>query len=216
MAGRKVATVSLAGQRLDVVVVEVGAVVDRGGAQLDREPHPGPRAELVAVHPQPEAGAAAGLEHRPRLVGVEGAALAEDVDPAAVRRAGRRASSPQTRSTYSSARPSYSGGTTWAPRKVTSSVSSAATSQRRCSVVDVEPVARLDLDVGDARAPSASARRAPGERDAARRSSAARVASVVDADAARLVRRARHARRELLGRGRRRRRGGCGCRRSPG
>ena len=46
------------------------------------------RAELVAVHAQAEARGAAGLEHRARLVGVEGAALAEDVDPARVRRAG--------------------------------------------------------------------------------------------------------------------------------
>ena len=51
------------------------------------------------------------------------------------RASGRQASSisPQTSSTYSSARPSYSGGTAWAPRNVTSSVNSPATAHRRRS-----------------------------------------------------------------------------------
>ena len=63
-------------------------MVDGGRSQLDRQPHARPRAELVAVHAQPEPGGAAGLEHRARLVLVERAVLAEDVDPARVRRAG--------------------------------------------------------------------------------------------------------------------------------
>ena len=40
------------------------------------------------MHAQAEPGLAARLQHGPRLVGVEGAPLAEDVDPAGVRRAG--------------------------------------------------------------------------------------------------------------------------------
>ena len=63
-------------------------MVDRGGAELDREPHARARPELVAVDAQPEPGGAAGLEHGARLVGVERALLAEDVDPAGERRAG--------------------------------------------------------------------------------------------------------------------------------
>ena len=51
--------------------VEVGAVVDRRRAQLDRELHAGPEPELVAVHAQAEARVAARLEHGARLVGVE-------------------------------------------------------------------------------------------------------------------------------------------------
>ena len=62
-------------------------MVGRRGAELDAELHAGAGAELVGVDAQPEAGRAAGLEHRARLVGVERAALAEHVDPARVRRA---------------------------------------------------------------------------------------------------------------------------------
>ena len=64
VAGRKVATVLAAGQRLDVGVVEVGAVIDRGGSHLDRQPDAGSGAELVAMHPQAEPGRRAGVEHR--------------------------------------------------------------------------------------------------------------------------------------------------------
>ena len=46
---------SLAGEGVDVVVGQVGAVVDRGRAHLDREPHARAEAELVAVHAQAEA-----------------------------------------------------------------------------------------------------------------------------------------------------------------
>ena len=72
------------GERRDVVVGEIGAVVDRCGADLDRELHAWARAELIAVHPQSESGGPAGLQdHRAGLLDVEGPALAEDVDPAA-------------------------------------------------------------------------------------------------------------------------------------
>ncbi len=113
-------------------------MVDRGGAELDREPHARARAELVAVHAQAEPGGAARLEHRARLLGVERAVLAEDVDPARVRRA-RRSMSPQHERDVVVGRPSYSAGTTCAPRNVTSSVSRAATSQERRSVSTSSP-----------------------------------------------------------------------------
>jgi hypothetical protein len=63
-------------------------VVHRRRPHLDRELHPRTEAELVAVHAQAEARGAARLEHGARLVGVEGALLAEDVDPARERAAG--------------------------------------------------------------------------------------------------------------------------------
>ena len=50
--------------------------------------HARPATELVGVDAQAEPGVAARGEHRPGLVGVERAALAEDVDPAGERRAG--------------------------------------------------------------------------------------------------------------------------------
>ena len=74
-------------------------MVHGGGAELDREPHARPRAELVAVHAQAEAGGAPGLEHRTRLLRVERSALAEDVDPARVRRAQAASISVHTSST---------------------------------------------------------------------------------------------------------------------
>ena len=83
---------SLAGQRVDVVVRQVGAVVGRRAPELDGELHPGTVAELVGVEPQPEPGGAAGLQHGAALVGVERSALAERVDPTGVRRALRPAS----------------------------------------------------------------------------------------------------------------------------
>ena len=48
--GSRVATVSRAGQRVDVGVGQVGAVVGAGRAELDRELHARPGAELVGVH----------------------------------------------------------------------------------------------------------------------------------------------------------------------
>ena len=59
-------------------------MVDRCGPHLDRDPNAVAGPELVAVDAQPESGVAARREHRTRLLGVEGAALAEDVDPAGV------------------------------------------------------------------------------------------------------------------------------------
>ena len=52
--GSSVATVSRAGERGDVVVVEVRAVVDGCRAQRDREPHALAEPELVAVHARQE------------------------------------------------------------------------------------------------------------------------------------------------------------------
>ena len=77
-----------AGERLDVGVGEVGAVVDAGRAELDRELDARALAQLVAVHAQLQPRLPPGLEHPARLLAVEGVRarrLAEDVDPPRVR-----------------------------------------------------------------------------------------------------------------------------------
>ena len=71
-----------AGERVDVSVGEVRAVVDRRAAELDPEAHAVAVAELVGMQAQAEAVAAPRLEHRPALLGGERARLAEGVDPA--------------------------------------------------------------------------------------------------------------------------------------
>ena len=89
--GSRVATVVAAGQRVDVVVAEVGAVVGARGTELDGEPHARAGRELVGVHPQAQPGVPAGLQDGAGLVGVErvrGRRLAEHVDPPGVRGAG--------------------------------------------------------------------------------------------------------------------------------
>src|SRR5258706_469932 len=53
-----------------------------------REQHAGPGGQLVRVDPRAQPGPDAGREDRPRLVGVEGAPLAEGVDPGRVWRGG--------------------------------------------------------------------------------------------------------------------------------
>ena len=73
------------GERLDVGGVEVVHVVHARGAQLGGERHPAGAAQLVAVHAQAQARVGAGAQHPLRLLGVESALLAEDVDPAHVR-----------------------------------------------------------------------------------------------------------------------------------
>ena len=76
------------GERVDVGVGEVRAVVGAGGSELDGELDAGAVAELVGVHARRQALGDSGLEDRAGLLAVEGALLAEDVDPARVRRAG--------------------------------------------------------------------------------------------------------------------------------
>ncbi len=56
-------------------------MVGRGCSLLHRELRARPVSQLVGVHPRPETRLASGLQHRPRLVDVEGALLAEHVDP---------------------------------------------------------------------------------------------------------------------------------------
>ena len=58
-------------------------MVDRRGAHLDREPHAGPGPSWLPWTRSPSPASRAGVEHRARLLVVEGAALAEDVDPRA-------------------------------------------------------------------------------------------------------------------------------------
>ncbi len=57
-------------------------MVDGGTAHLHAEADPGAVVELVGLESQTQACAPAGLEDRSRLIDVEGAGLAEHVDPA--------------------------------------------------------------------------------------------------------------------------------------
>ncbi len=75
-------------QRVDVGVGEMGAVVGRGGVELHGELDAGAVRQLVGVDTGVEPFGAARGEDGAGLVAVEGAALAEDVDPAGVRGAG--------------------------------------------------------------------------------------------------------------------------------
>src|SRR4029450_12597472 len=70
----------------DVRVLEVGAVVDRGQAELGGEAYAGSGAELVRVQAAPQPPGRARPQRRAVLVAVERALLAERVDPAGVRR----------------------------------------------------------------------------------------------------------------------------------
>ncbi|MDH6189065.1 hypothetical protein M2168_002097 [Streptomyces sp. CZ24] len=76
------------GEGVHVGVGEVGAVVGAGRVELDGELDAGAVAELVGVHAWDEPPGASGGEDGAGGVAVEGAAFAEDVDPAGVGRAG--------------------------------------------------------------------------------------------------------------------------------
>ena len=69
-------------ERLDVGGRQMGAVVRGCRTEFAGEGNPPPRSQLVGVNTQPHAVPARRLQHRPRLVCVEGALLAEDVAPA--------------------------------------------------------------------------------------------------------------------------------------
>ena len=83
-------------------------------------------------------------EHGAGLLAVERAALAEDVDPAGVRRA--RVEHLAARRARRSRPASYPGATTWAPRNVVSGVWASRDLQRAALVLDRQAVARLALD----------------------------------------------------------------------
>ena len=167
-----------AGQGGDVVVVEVGAVIDGCRAQRDREPHALAGAELVAVHPRQQAVRDAGRRGSRRVS--SGVKAPRSQNTSIQRACGAQAVSisPQTRSTYSSRRSANSAGTTCAPRKVTSGVTSAARRASRSSSCDGEAVPGLDLE---RRRALARAARRRSRRGGARSSSsvAARVAATV-------------------------------------
>jgi hypothetical protein len=124
-------------------------VVDRRGAELDRELHARAWAELVAVHAQAEAGRPSRLEHRARLLDVERAVLAEDVDPARVRRAGAQHVAGDERDVV--VRPVRVLGRDDVRAEERDVVGELRRDLAAAPLrLDVEAVARLDLDVGDA------------------------------------------------------------------
>jgi hypothetical protein len=60
-------------------------VVHRRRAGVDRDPHPRPVGQLIAVHPQTQSLAHARRQHPAGLRLVEGPVLAEHIDPPDVR-----------------------------------------------------------------------------------------------------------------------------------
>ena len=158
--------------------------------------HPGARAQLVAVHAEPEALRAARLEHRPRLVGVEGAVLAEHVDPAGVRRAGLEHRAADELDVLVGAALELRRDDVRAHERHVVGEPRRDLAEAPLGV-DVEPVARLDLQVRD---PGTSALRPPalGQLDQLRIAGGPRRLSR-HPDPAGLVRPPCHARRELVG-----------------
>ncbi len=162
-------------QRVDVGVVGERHVVGRRRAELDGDLHAGPVAELVGVDARLQALLDPGLQHGARLLAVERAPLAEDVDPARVRRARVEHLAAHEVDVVVGVVPGRDdvgaeerGLGRVGPRDL----------QRAALVLDREAVARLALDRRGAR--SGAPRRRGGRRwRAARSSVAARVASTV-------------------------------------
>ena len=127
---------------------QVGAVIDAGRAELDRQLYPRSGAELVAVHAQAEAGRCGRLRARsgPRRRRRRAANAARRRRRSSARTGARPAASARsTRSTYPARSPAYSAGTTWAPRNVVSVVNSAGDPQCPDLVGNGQAVAALDL-----------------------------------------------------------------------
>ena len=141
---------SLPGERRDVVVRQIGAVVDRRRAHLDRELHARPEPELVAVHAQAEARVAASLEHRAGLVDVERTLLAEHVDPARDGPAGVQHLAADE--LHVVVRPPLVLGRHRVRSEEGHVVGQLGSDGARAALgLRLEPVAGLDLDVGDPR-----------------------------------------------------------------
>ena len=160
------------GQGVDVGSAQVGAVVDAGRAELDREPHARARTQLVAVHAQPEPGRPTGLQHGTRLVlgeGVGGVRLAEHVDPAGVRRGGRQHRAGDQIDVAGPVVPPLRRHDV-GPEQRGLGGDLAGDPQQPGLVVDGEPVAALDLHGGGARPPAARPSGRPAGRGARRRS----------------------------------------------
>ena len=179
VAGRKVATVVLAGQRVDVGVGQVGAVVGRRAPQLDRQLHAGPGPSWLACSRRPRPAARPAVEHGPALVGVEGA------PPRRRRRSsGRAARAAGSISPHDLRRRSRrSGPRTPAARRGRRGTSSRRSARRRRRGSGPrrstgEAVARLDLDRRDA-GPAGLVEPAPRPVRRSSSSVAARVAATV-------------------------------------
>ena len=107
-------------------------MVDAGRAELDGEPHARAGAELVAVHPQPQPGGPAGVQH-----GAGPRRRRTRADAGSQKTSTHRAYGAQAREHRAGhqvdvvvARSAYSAGTTCAPRNVVSAVTSRGQPQR--------------------------------------------------------------------------------------
>ena len=160
---------------------------------------------------QAEAGAASGLEHGTALLGVNAPGLAEGVDPAGVRgAAGEHLAADELDVVVRPAGELVGNDVGTEERRL--GVIIPATPSRRCSRVDRQAVAGLDLDGRRPRALGLGVQggrldtQLVGARPAGGRHG--------DADAARPSTAARPCGRRTRRSGRRRRRDGCGCRRT--
>ena len=177
--------------RRDAGLVDMFEMVGRKRAELGRQRGAVQIAELLGVELDPQAVLGRRLEQRPHLVRREADPLAKGVDRARPGPASAAAGimlSIASR-TKSSRRSRNSGGSAWSASRVgtTRTVSLSPSALAACSifssVVDVEAVARLDLDRGDAAAHQ-RARAAAATASTSSSSEAARVALTVESDAA--------------------------------
>ena len=137
-----------AGQRVDVGVGQVGAVVDAGRAQLDgQRARPGPAASWLPCTRSPSPAARPGVSTARASSPSKACGLAGSQNTSTQRACGAQAASigPVTRSTYSAP---VGARRARRARRGTSSpaVTSAASAQAARLVGDGEPVAALDLD----------------------------------------------------------------------
>ena len=132
--GSSVATVVAAGQRVDVGVGQVGAVVDAGGAELDREPHA--RARPTSWLPctrSPRPAARPAVSTARASSPSNACADAGSQNTSTQRACGAQAASigAGDQRDVVVARPRTPAGTTCAPRNVVSGVTSRGQPQRR-------------------------------------------------------------------------------------
>ncbi len=139
-------------------------MVGRCAPLFDSELYARPGTELVGMEAQAQPGGPAGGEHRPALVGVEGAHLAEGVDPAGVRR-GRVEHRAAHEVHIVVGAPLVLGRNHMGTEEGGLGGEPFGNLQAPHLVASVQSVARLDLHCGDARAASllASCCGEPGE-----------------------------------------------------
>ena len=150
-AGQQGGDGAAVGQRVDVGVVEVGAVVDRDQAELGGQPDAGAVAELVGVQPSAQAPGGARLGASARAWSASNAPRSQNTSTQ--RAYGAQASSigPVTSATYSSGVAALGHHVRAEERGLVGELPGDRQAARL--VADGQPVAALDLDRGRALPP---------------------------------------------------------------